>query len=134
MKYFLLLLLLFSATIYCGCGSDETSEPEPEPRSEFEPPPDLQRLGVCQPGMVVKPGEGCTYIANGEKITFWVNPEGLGCRSGPLPGADITILGKTVETTFNICTNSIIERDDAFSTTFSAKQNDDNSWGILDVP
>ena len=133
MKYFLLLLLLFSTTIYCGCGSDETSEPEPEPRSEFEPPPDLRRLGVCQPGMVVKPGEGCTYIANGETITFWVNPNGLGCRSGIL---DLTILGKTIKTTSRICGTYSIERDDTFQTTFSAVPcvGGTNSWKILEVP
>ena len=132
---------------YTVIGADDTApiveEPvveEPvveEPKPELKPPPDLKDLGVCKIGMVVKPGESCSYMANGEKITFWVHPDGLGCRSGRIPEREEIIFGIRVKIkvgNLNTCSDSVIEKDDAFQTSFSAEPNDDKSWTILDVP
>ena len=156
-KCVLILILLLTSVYFSGCESDmsitepiveepvvepiaEKPKPVVEPIAEKpknEPPPDLKDLGVCEIGMDVKPGESCSYIANKEKITFWVNPEGLGCRSGRIPEREEIIFGLNVKIkaeNANICRSPVIEKDDTFQTSFSAKQNDDNSWRILDVP
>ena len=134
----LLVLALLFTSIGCSAESPLT-EPEPvvEPEPELIPPPDLKDLGVCKIGMDVKPGESCSYIANREKITFWVNPEGLGCQSGRIPEREEIIFGLNVKIkaeNANICRSPVIEKDDTFQTSFSAKRNDNNSWEILDVP
>lgn len=112
-----------------------------EPKPEIKPPPDLKDLGVCKIGMNVKPGESCTYTANGENILFWVNQESHGCRSGHMPEFEreeiifgIPVRIKVKAQNINICANPVIEKDNAFQTKFSAKRNDDKSWKILDVP
>ena len=157
MKFVIMVLFLLTV-VSCGRESENASEVtlptevevngtsdelatgrirEPEPVAEPEPPPDLKDLGVCKIGMDIKPGESCSYIANGEKITFWVNPEGLGCRSGTIPEREEIIFGLNVKIeaeNVNVCRSPLIEKDDTFQTPFSAKQNDDNSWRILDVP
>jgi len=146
MRYsgFLLLLAPFLFAIYCGCS--ETTNPVDE-KSEITLPPDLKDLGVCKIGMNVKIGESCTYTANGEKITFWIDPEGIGCEFG---AQDITteinlgLLGDAdVDGELNVKNCSEIgigittpfgNLNSPFSSEFSAEPNDDKSWTILDVP
>ena len=83
----------------------------------------------------------------GEKITFWVNPEDLGCEFGVqdiTTNVDLGLFGDAdVEGEANVknCSNvgigittSFGTLNSPFSSEFSAEPNNDNSWTILGVP
>ena len=78
--------------------------------------------GVCIVGMILKPGESCSYISDPfaeADIVFSVLGDGRSCRK---------------RENLKLCVESDIEQDDFFGTNFSAKKDPDGSWTIESVP
>ena len=80
--------------------------------------------GVCAVGMVLEPGESCTYFAGATEVVFSVNAD-LGCRES-----------RAVDKAkcLKLCVSPRIERDDLFNSNFSADKNQNGSWRIKRVP
>ncbi len=79
--------------------------------------------GRCAAGMVLEPGESCTYFAQDAEVLFYVKRD-LGCR-----GTE-TAEGKRS----GFCRSPEIERDDFFNTRFAAQKNADESWTVKRIP
>ena len=78
--------------------------------------------GVCIVGMILKPGESCSYISDPfaeADIVFSVLGDGRSCRK---------------RENRKLCVESDIKQDDFFGTNFAAKKNPDGSWTIESVP
>ncbi|MCE2401326.1 hypothetical protein J4G08_10610 [Candidatus Poribacteria bacterium] len=145
----LLILLLLP-----GCGGDESVNPlvtetsadnekevpptvqerSPIPEPEVpEPEPPLIDRGPCAVGMTLKPGEKCTYVANGVEVVFSVKQNGTACREGGPVFQEVLGVEVRIEN-LNICRDNDIERDESFNSNFSASKNPDGSWTIEKVP
>jgi len=99
-------------------------------------PPNLKDLGPCRIGMTLKAGESCSYIAEGEKIIFYVNNENNACRNGHKPPGEHIVFGVKVRINrahVNFCTDQRIRRDDLFNTRFAAVPII-GEWLIIGVP
>ncbi len=101
--------------------------------AEPEPPITLNNVGTCKAGMILVAGESCTYIANGEQITFFIDDNGDACRSGRIPPRNEVVFGVNVHieaTDVKFCSNDGFERDDTFKTRLAAEKNADGGWII----
>ncbi len=105
------------------------------------PPPLPIDKGICVVGMTLQPGESCTYFADQGPITFYVNQDNQGCRTGEQPYTT-EIFGVPVEVTVDfICADEDIRGDEVnirgnnpYDTNFHATKNPDGSWTVKNVP
>lgn len=97
--------------------------------------------GICVVGMTLQSGESCTYFADQGPITFYVNQDNQGCRTGEQPYTT-EIFGVPVEVTVDfICADEDIKGDEVnirgnnpYDTNFHATKNPDGSWTVKNVP
>ena len=143
--------ILLAPLFLVGCGGSE-EEDDPAASVSANPLVDedivkkgveaiaLNNIGACKAGMILVAGESCTYIANGEQITFFIDDNGDACRSGRIPPRNEVVFGVNVQieaTDVKFCSNDGFERDDTFKTRLAAEKNADGSWIIthdLDGP
>lgn len=105
------------------------------------PPPLPIDKGLCVVGMTLQPGASCTYFADQGPITFYVNQDNQGCRTGEQPYTT-EIFGVPVEVTVDfICADEDIRGDEVnirgnnpYDPNFHASKNLDGSWTVRNVP
>ena len=102
-----------------------------------QPPSSFIDKGICTVGMILKPGEGCSYDSNEffAEINFFVRDDDTACREQvPKVIEGIEIPEHLRPRNLKFCVEWDIKQDDFFGTSFAANKNPDGSWTVRNVP